>query len=598
MPSAETVIFAIRAGLRLGHEARRAYIDKTKQHELVLSLPSVNLMPDVVSAMQFFVGDGAVYVEEGSRLKEVHDSALAGGLTQDDERQYLDLYEQMFAFDQAKRGGQSVRLSDGTAIDPGAFNALVTYRQWTQQDGGRPQPLRRAIGTVIELGIEYFATVPGALNTDSPHGKALAGFVSALDQIDFSQLLLDEDAFGQLAGQLFLAAMETLSAQPEVISSDQNVQELVTIATKGLSFDVANRLNELQDDQAKQDRLKDWANLVLRSLLSAAGRQVVAEPARFLGVDDEPQGVLITNVGQAFIDLAIEHEDLNLKRMFGREGLDTLMQATLEAIGEHPDLIADTDNAGVKVLISQIASTLGGFDTLLTADIVPQAARMILEKTGQNLELIWPALKPDTHLLLTAAKTTLDILSKQPPAAAKWRLTFGRSDVLSILDTVLDEMANNPAWLVAATEDMDENLGAALAATLQVLRKRADNRLSPVVASEILSEAIRAVALRQEFLDDTIAGGRPLVASVVDVVISSIFDSDLEAKVQWELLGSQTIITVVELALQKYAGSRMDKASLTALKNLISATVQDITDGKPFDGVGFETALSNVLTAA
>ena len=114
-----------------------------------------------------------------------------------------------------------------------------------------------------------------------------------------------------------------------------------------------------------------------------------------------------------------------------------MARATLAAIAEHPELVTGTNRAAIKVLLSEIAGTLSRYKALLTPHIVPEVTRVILENTGQNLELIWPGLRddPENHLLLTAAKTTLPILSQVPEDGAGWTLTFGRGDILTVLDT-------------------------------------------------------------------------------------------------------------------------------------------------------------------
>ena len=53
MISTEVILFAIRAGVRLGQEARQTYIDSTKRRELVLPLPRFDFGPNVDSTGVF-----------------------------------------------------------------------------------------------------------------------------------------------------------------------------------------------------------------------------------------------------------------------------------------------------------------------------------------------------------------------------------------------------------------------------------------------------------------------------------------------------------------------------------------------------------------
>jgi len=600
MISTEVILFAIRAGVHLGQEARQAYIDGTKRRELVLPLPKVDFGANVDSAWRFFQNQGKEFVNaENLRLLLLHKRATDRTLTAAEEKEYLELRRFFDAILSARRNNHNVMLQENQRIDANELTALITVKQWEKDDPAAPKTLHRFAGTIIELGIDYFAGGPGTIQLDSREGKLIAGFVEALDNIEFADILVAEHAFEKLIGQFFVAALETLSTQPEFVSSDDNVKDLVKVTTCGLAKDLQIKLKALEGDSFQTMRLEAWGEWVFRSLLSSAGRHVVEHPSRFLGVKGEPEGALITRVGTAVIDLAITNQQIELKRVFSRRGLDEVMRASLHVVADYPELVlGDDPNKGLRGLVAGVASSVSQFDAqLISPDIAPELLRIVLDKTAVNLPLFWPDLDPDKHLLLTAGQTVLKILSAKPPAGAKWKLRFRAEDLVTVTDTVVDELAENPTWLLSIAEDADKYLVTALEATLSVLRNRADERLSLDIAVAVLNTAIKAVATDVKFLNKA-PDGKPLVAAVIDLVFAAIFKPDLGAehrRAQWLLVQASTIDFMLNTILLRFAESPMDEESLKAVKQQIKKAAENAAAGNPINWQEFDQTLAEAL---
>jgi len=595
MASPELIFFAIKAGVRIGVEARNAYIKNTKQREILLPLPNIDLSPHRNMVKRFFDNDGAEFLQPESEISALHSRVDELKHDSVEEKRYLELYRKYAAIRNARELGQeSITLAGSGQMALDAYLSLTALEQWAPGDPNKPRPIRRMAGTIIELGIDYFATVPGAVNDNSKHAKTLKSFVKGLDKIQFSDVLDQENPYPDLAASMFVAAMETLAEQPEFVTSDPNFQELVTVVSAGLVTDITTRLEQLEDD-AQKDRLRDWGNLVFRSLLTNAGRKAISDPQRFLGVEDDAEATLVAKVGTAILNLAVTEDDLDLRRVFGREGLDVIVKASLSAVAEHPELVANIDNAAVTALIKDVAVSVSSMPTVLSSDAVPEIFRITLEKTGDNLELFWPELRPEKHLLLTAAKTVLSRVSEPPSEDANWKLEFRSDDVLAVVNSAIEELANNPEWLLKSAEDQDANLAVALDATLAVLRKHTDNRLSLPVAREIVVESLRAVSLRQEFLNEVVEA-QPVVATVIEIVVSAAFGEKNDAA-KWQLLRSQTLTAVVTIALDRFSESAMNKACLESLKTVVTKTVSDAAEGNPIVWEDFEQQVETALAA-
>ncbi len=583
----------------MGQQGRQAYIDATKRRELVLPLPNFFSQPDISSATNYFAGPGREHLTPGSQLDKLLKKRNTVGqeLTQEEEAQILNYHTEFVNLDLIRRGelGSS---KDGFQINAREFTALITIRQWQRGADPNPSTLQRLAGTFIEIGIDYFTNVPGAFNQDSREGKVLAGFLQGMSEIRFS-----EEQLGTIPGRLFVAALETVSEHSELLSADDKVKELVNVTTTALTTDVARRLQRLGDtDLVQKEHVADWAELVFRSLLSSAAGLVLSDPRRFLGVEKDGEVAFVRQVGASVLGLVLDNPDLRLDRLFSRSGVETVIKSALAVVGDHPEILVQTDNTGMQKLLASIASELSRFDTLFTPDLLPELTRMILDKTGDNLALLWPELaeNPQKHLLLTAVSMTLDILTAPPAVDQKWQLRFGRADILTVADTVFDELAANPGWLLDKAGQLNENLKNVLTISLQVLRRHADERLGPTTAIEILRAVVVTVGRRKEFLDklppNSAAEGQSLIGAALEVAFSSIFDANLNARAAWQLVRNETILKVVTLSLNHFAQSRLSGDKVTVFAAFLKQQIALLADGEPLDLPTFETKLQEALT--
>jgi hypothetical protein len=228
---------------------------------------------------------------------------------------------------------------------------------------------------------------------------------------------------------------------------------------------------------------------------------------------------------------------------------------------------------------------------------------MTLERTGENLELLWPNRKdhPEKNLLLAAAKTTLEILSRKPKDSEAWKLSFSSSDLLTVTETVLDELVVNPGWLIDEAGEINEVLGDVLKASLDVLRTSGDRNLSSAVARDILREAFKAAALRKEFFDELpqnhARAGQKLIIATIDAVLVTIFDKALDAKAAWQLVRSEVITGLIKVSLNQLAKSRLDQDAISKLEDVLKNEVNALVEGKSFSLDAFSTTLSERLTA-
>jgi hypothetical protein len=610
MISAEIIMLAIRAGIKLGGVAKQAYVATTRQGELTIPLPDSFYQVDLANVENFFKEgyQGHKYLIEGTRLADLYSRQFPGNkLNKEEERDLIAICAEYMAQEKAieEKSKKVVHLAGNNVIDIESWSAVLTVRQFSRGEVEKQNRrlLHNLLGTIVEVGVDYFASIPGGLNTESSHGKILKAFVEALDKIPFADLDYQRDWLNDVGKRFLIAALDTVSAHPELVSRDPNIERLVKVTTYALTNDVRERLESaaIKGSLAKQNNLKDWAELVFTSILSNAGREVVNGPARYLGIDDEGEAALITRVGGAFLDLAVEKDDLTLYRVIGKDGLDRMMKAALGAVSEYPSLLGMNEKHPLSSLVKDLAETLSAYKDPLRLELLPELMRLILSKGEAHLDVIWKAYvndptKPENHLLLTASKKAIAILI-QKQDGAKWKPGFTQKDVLSVVETVLDEISGNPNWLLMKASEVDKTLEAALKSTLDVLRERGDERLGQAAAASILKSAFMASAMRLDFVENTKIKGieKPFVSAVADTILSLVFVGKPD-KAQWQLMRTETLVTLFDISFHALARrTDLDEPAVGLLNGVIQTRILKMVNGETLDLEEFQKELQAAL---
>jgi len=536
MVPADAVFFAVRSAVRLGGRLRQAYVDSTRAREIVLPLPDFDPALNEIDAKQYFRGRGAAHVAERPGLKRLLD------LDPPDPASCAALME---AF------RECAAIDEPGDVGADELRALFAVRQWARDP--HPSVLQRLAGTLIETGVEWFADGPGALRRESPEGRALGGLLDALHQIPFAELPLPG-----LPARLLTAALESASQLP----ADPRVRDFVRAAALGLSRDAAKRIEGMRAadgaDLAEERSVGETAEWVFRSVLSSAGSLALSDPARYLGLGD---GALVRAAGGALLELALEG-----RGALGAESLGEVAKSALLLLGERPELAGA--KGGLAKLLSETARSLAAIPGPLGAATLPAAARILLEKSGENLERLWPRRDdPGSHLLLKAAKETLEILAEGP--------AFGRPEAERVLGAVLEGLAGNPGWVKDAR--LRELLGPVLAS----LRKHG---ATPALASEVLREAAIAAAARLEL--------RELAGPVVDAVFCVFLDAKRSPGAAWQLARPSVLSTATGIVLRRAAKGKLDAKAIGALRAALAAFAKRMDAGEAWDEALFEAALA------
>jgi hypothetical protein len=212
------------------------------------------------------------------------------------------------------------------------------------------------------------------------------------------------------------------------------------------------------------------------------------------------------------------------------------------------------------------------------------------------LALIWPngSRDPADHLLLTAAVTTLKVLTTTVPGD-KWQPSFTSDDATAIVQTVADELLANPGWLVDRAGKLDPALGDVLSTVFVSLRTRADQRLSPATARAILASALQAVAARQAFAGKLLPGGQLKLGAAIDAVIGAVFDPAHSPEQAWPLIRATVVEGMLEQGLRALSRTDLGDAKFAGFRDTVAQEATAIGNGGAWDPAAFAQRLNNAL---
>lgn len=579
--TAELILFGIKAGIRLAQQGKRIYVETTIERDLTLPLPNFNFEPSIGTADGYFHGAGQVYLNENPDLKELYDISMkqTREMTEDEKRRYMAFFVDYQRDDNIRAGEVD---GNGIGLTKEALLSIVNVRQWANRKSPFPSPFQRIVGTLIEVGIDYFANMPGAIDEKSSTGRVLKGFLKSIDNIDFAQEKVDV-----LIRDLFIAAIETIGDNPDLLNADKKTEKLVEAVATGLIKDAKERIEKLGgQDLDKRENVQDWTQLVFRSVLANAGEVIYAGPGFYLGIDDPANQALVSSVGKSILDVIIDSDTVDLSKLISREGLDTIVKSALKTVSENPELIG-IDHKGLINILSQIALDLADSSMILGPDIIPEVMRLVLEKTAGNVKFLWPEEfrnDPAKHLLITASRELLDQLSKTPEEG-KWALRLSKNHVVEILNAALDEVVENPGWLIKAAGKENSILATAVGAALAALRDiPSGGRISARAVQNVIEAAIMAVALRRDLIYEIPLFGKQQMAimAVLEIIIDTIMPANVESDVLWILGRTEIFVEIISTVLSKISETGVSEDVLLKIRKSLDETVQAIAAGKQF----------------
>lgn len=586
MGYAEMVMFAIQAALQLYGAGRRAYVDGTRGRALTLPLPR---MPGIGfdSAQTWFTLEvlGMAAVKRMPRLKRLLD-----GATPADQSELIDVYLAIRAeVDPAWPEGTDVR----GQFSVEQISTLLEVRQWVRGETDKPPTaLQQVAGTLINLAVDYFANTPGAVSKDRPAGRALLAFLNAIDDVDFANTAVTD-----IAGDLMIAVLDSVAETPELAGGGKREQALIASITKTMAASAKDHLANAPTTERWE--AATWLRLSTRALVKGGADAVLGNPVLFLDVKQGAEANVVSQVGKTVADLLIGEDRVTFRRLLSGEGLSAVVRSSLDAVAKNPELLK-IGNEGLKNVLVAIAGDVAKTEGVLGPDLFPELARLVLEHSADNIDLLWGKefTTADRHLLVTASRALLTSLAAPPPAGAKWMPRFTREQILQVAGIVFDEVVDNPDWLVKRAGAASPPLGMTVEAMLASMRGLDGNRISADAGVAMLQAGLKAVALQLPLLNELPAGsadaGKIALTAALDAVFSEIFRDGLGGTAQWRVTRNSMVQGVVEVGLAELAKTGAGPEQIAALRDAVKALAGG---GTPPDLTAFAEDLQHRLAA-
>ncbi|MBT8364754.1 MAG: hypothetical protein KJP23_08620 [Deltaproteobacteria bacterium] len=571
--NSQLVLFAIQAGRRLYATGRKAYVEATLDRPLILPFPRG---PGITaaSARTFFKtdpkGKEIAKIEENERIRVLLAAADSGALDSDGEEEFTQIY---FTYLREIHPKIFVDLNDPILSDEPKGHeivAIMTIRQWSKGElGDRPSALQRIAGTLVNIAVDYFVHTPGAISEKRPSGRALKAFLEAIDKLDFA-----EAPPADIAGDLLISVVESVGTHPDLIGNTETEKKLVQNITTTLSKSAKTHLEDVPMDIRWEGSA--WLQMISRAVVKGSFDTVLADPNTVLGVGD-PEASFIQEVGGTISDLLIGPDRLRFQALMSGEGVNTVIKSALQATAKNPDILR-IDNQGLRNIIVGVADGLSQQPNLLTDDIFPEIARLVLEKSAANLELVWPegATDPAKHLLITGTRQLFAAIAAG--SREKGWPTLTRIQILGIAEVMFDEILENPDWLLEKADLGDDSaLGVTVRAALDSLRQVESSKFSSDAAAAVISAAVKATAMRLELLHELSAGGADAGKLAINAAIDAVFESalgdDVSAEEKWIRTRNSTLVVGLEIALNELAKIGPEQRHIDVLRRNFGALI-------------------------
>lgn len=597
MDTASLILFGIRASARLGEAGFKVFVDMTRNRDIVLPLPEDFRQPLPEVAYSFFYdnrGEGRQFCDPNLVENPIFDEPWPRVVALKKDFSNLSEAQKAELVSLSREGKRLIAVAkeiytvlEEKPIPVSDMIALTSITGWREGESERTA-IQRIAGSLIEIGVDFAVQNPGLFDTKSTVGKTLHALIKELDTIPFSEVEVDE-----LPARLFLAVLETATASPDIFTGEKRIQTLISSAGKKVALLVSDRMGSINESdltvtekRARRRDVEEWGELVFRGVLDAAGRVVLSEPGRFLTITDTGSQEMIRRVGNDVIDLILADDRLSLDPIFSRQGTRKLMQTALEVVAKHPKLImGSADSTALSRILTAVAEMLSTSDDKLVRDnLLPDIARLVLKQTVDNLNLLWPAAPdaPETNILLVVAEAILEGISR-PEVGGVRHLDLTDSEVLSLLESVFEEVNRSPAWMTGDNAALGSVLKRVLKETVKTIHRHKLILTKRAILS-ILGHVLCGIIHRKEFSDEVMRGETttPVVVAAMDAVLCTISETS-DVKVKWQLLHEDLLNGLVAAAIGALAKSRADAAAIEALEKGFSDLVGEIMIGKTLD---------------
>ena len=427
--NAELIMFGIEAGVKLGTKLNNVLVDATVEKPMLLPVGELFGSVTENDAIEFF---------------DDHPELTTAGqpyyrLSRADK---LKAYKTLKQIDDRIVGSGSVS-SEAVQI----VSNLHKLQQYKQGLGSKPA-LQRVVGTLVEIGIDYFVAHPEAIGAKSGGRKILLAFVESLDEVNFT-----EGTRTEIVSDMLVSALDTLQANTSLIADDARLQALVGGVTNSLLVDI-----QAAGSIGAMKRREDFVRRIGSSILKGGAQAFSQNIDLFLPEDSDSKQLVSSTLTQLL-------KGINGKEnLFTNESLELLFHSALRTVAENARVFSD--DAVLQELISRTVTAMTGATgkKVFSAETVSAVLCEVLSVAAENIETLIDSTNPQKQLLANATTAVAQSLSGALAGGGTVRDLLSRQQLVSLMAVVFKEVAKHPEQLLG-----DTKLGDRKAAIAQII---------------------------------------------------------------------------------------------------------------------------------
>lgn len=424
----QLVIFAIQSAVKLGRKIYDVLVDGTVETPLVLPVGELRANVEENKALVYF-----------TRPENAHLISPGGPYAGLNKEKRLQAYRTLLAINERLDVRQ-----DNLAAAAAIVRDLHGFLQFRAGQGAK-SPLQRILGTVFEIGVDYFTAHPESLSRNSNAQRVIASFLQGIETTDFA-----EGSPTEIVGAVLGSALETLGANPGLMGDDRRLQVLLG----GITAAAVNELKNNPQPDGKES-LTGFVHRIAGSLVRGGLGAFDENLELFLPGDGTVKKLVHSTVSQ-FLTAIRDHEDL-----FTSDTLALVFKSALAAAGENADLF--TKNAFLQQLLERTFDVLTETPTgkLFSEATFSSLIRETLDVVRENIETLVDPERPDEHLLAAALSAITQSLVTTLANGGAVKDLLSNRQLIELVRVVFQSVAQHPEQLLG--ENLSDPKRTALA---------------------------------------------------------------------------------------------------------------------------------------
>jgi hypothetical protein len=516
-------LFAIDAGIKLGRKAHQVLIDKNHERPMVLPIGDLFGSISDAEALEFF-----------ARPVNHHLTCDGGPYHDFCDTELIKAYKTI----------EGIRVDLGsTATRDDAIEIVENLHRYEQyRDGFKAQPpVKRLLGTVVEIGVDYFIANPQAIGGDSRSRQLIMAFIKNLDEVDFA-----ENDFADIAAQVLRASLQVLGDNSELITEDERVGAIVSGVASAFIEDY-DKFIQAGVPLGEQLTRKNFLKRIGTSIVRGSAAAVAENPGLFIDGDEPVKQVAHKTIAQ-FLEGIKGREDL-----FTADTLEMLVRSALGVTAEHPGLVTGHEVVQQFVAHSLTALTkMDGAESLFSKASVALLLKAGLDILGENAAVLIDQDSPEKQVLADAFAALAAGLSSTV-GNGNFRKLFSNAQLVELAQIILHQVATNPEALMSGDDPQRTALAQIIGSVAKALGNGPQQILTAAGAIELLrTAAVVAVNNTDKLLDlDTDDTTTNILYRVLSEYITAVLSADDPRK----LLNRETVLKTAQMILTATSAS-------------------------------------------